>query len=171
MSDRSEQALRERLELAKKATRGPWTKKIRCFGVEEVYGSDEWHPVVESQKDENICYLYANANAEDDAAHIAASSPDVVRADLEEILALRAEVGRLKSENARLDREADQLAEFLSDYDNSLPSMGSCPANLDGFDFECPFEREKTAFGCFDYAPYCWREAARKVINEEKDDE
>lgn len=96
MSNRSDDALRERLELASYATRGPWVKNSRIFACVDGYGS-EWHPTVESQKDKDICYLYDNDNAEDDAAHIAASSPDVVRADLEEILALRAEVARLRT--------------------------------------------------------------------------
>ena len=55
--------------------------------------------------DRDACSDYGD-NDEDDAAHIAASSPDVVRADIEEILRLRKEV-------ARLDKEADWLAKTL----------------------------------------------------------
>lgn len=56
-----------------------------------------------------ICLFYdRNADADDvdndeaDAAHIAANHPDVVRADIEEILRLRQEVARLELENQRL---------------------------------------------------------------------
>ena len=110
-NDRSDAALRERLDLAEKATKGPWIKRCRDFLGEDGFGWES-KPTVEAE-DKMICLFYdrdADAddvdNDEDDAAHIAASSPDVVRDDIEEIL-------RLRAENERLNKEADWLAKTL----------------------------------------------------------
>ena len=110
-NDRSDAALRERLDLAEKATKGPWIKRCRDFLGEDGFGWES-KPTVEAE-DKMICLFYdrdADAddvdNDEDDAAHIAANSPDVVRADIEEIL-------RLRAENERLNKEADWLAKTL----------------------------------------------------------
>ena len=110
-NDRSDATLRERLDLAEKATKGPWIKRCRDFLGEDGFGWES-KPTVEAE-DKMICLFYdRNADAddvdndEDDAAHIAANSPDVVRADIEEIL-------RLRAENERLNKEADWLAKTL----------------------------------------------------------
>lgn len=95
-NDRSDATLRERLELAEKATKGPWIKRSRDFQGEDGFGWES-KPTVEAE-DKMICLFYDRDvdaddvdNDEDDAAHIAASSPDVVREDIEEILQLRKE--------------------------------------------------------------------------------
>ena len=110
-NDRSDAALRERLELAEKATKGPWIKRSRDFQGEDGFGWES-KPTVEAE-DKMVCLFYDRDvdaddvdNDEDDAAHIAANSPDVVKADIEEIL-------RLRAENERLNKEADLLAKTL----------------------------------------------------------
>ena len=110
-NDRSDAAMRKRLDLAEKATKGPWIKRCHDFLGEDGFGWES-KPTVEAE-DKMICHFYdrdADAddvdNDEDDAAHIAANSPDVVMADIEEILHLRAE-------NERLNKEADWLAKTL----------------------------------------------------------
>ncbi len=86
------------------------------------------------------------------AAHIAANSPDVVMADIDEILRLREQV-------ERLEKEADWLAEYCwkkpeAEY-HPLREMrggfycGACP-----HDHDCR---------------KCWREAARKAVEENHD--
>lgn len=106
MSDRSEQALRKRLELAKKATpkgeRTLWT----------VDGAVRGYLCIRDAFNEHLLTIEDSADMAT-AQHIAASHPDVVCADLEEILALRAAVERLRAENQQLCREIDWLANTL----------------------------------------------------------
>lgn len=147
-NDRSDAALRERLELAEKATKGPWIKRYRDFLGEDGFGWES-KPTVEAE-DKMICLFYdrdADAddvdNDEDDATHIAANSPDVVKADIEEIL-------RLRAENERLNKEADWLA--------GICTMGYC-ANHDLSPI-CHQERRD----CRE----CIRKTARKAVKETK---
>lgn len=95
-NDRSDAALRERLEIAGKATKGPWYHTLAA-----IVGTKK------SPEDNDatcICFTEwgCSGDPQANAAHIAASSPDVVRADIEEILRLRQEVARLELENQRL---------------------------------------------------------------------
>lgn len=142
MSDRSDQALRERLELAKQAgEKQPGTWESRgTFGDAIV-----WRDVTD--KNDKVTHVVGRIRFEITAAHIAASSPDVVRADLEEILALRAEV-------ARLNREADWLAEHLH------RAGAPCPGDGEKFDpyGECA-EKDWPCVACF-------REWARQETQE-----
>lgn len=95
-NDRSEAALRERMEIAGKATKGPWYHVLAAIvGTKEIPDDDNATC---------ICFTEwgASGDPQANAAHIAASSPDVVRADIEEILRLRQEVARLELENQRL---------------------------------------------------------------------
>lgn len=95
-NDRSEAALRERLEIAGKATKGPWYHVLAAIvGTKEIPDDDNATC---------ICFTEwgASGDPQANAAHIAASSPDVVQADIEEILRLRQEVARLELENQRL---------------------------------------------------------------------
>lgn len=91
-NDRSDEALRERLEPAEKATKGTWSLQDKG-AIPLVYGPNG----------ERIAKAIDNL---EDTAHIAANSPDVVKADIAEILLLRAE-------NERLNKEADWLAKTL----------------------------------------------------------
>ena len=99
-NDRSDDALRERLDIAGKATKGPWSLHEKG-AIPLVYGPNG----------ERVAKVVDNPA---DAAHIAASSPGVVRADIEEILRLREEV-------ARLNKEADWLVKMLSHYTEDCP--------------------------------------------------
>lgn len=95
-NDRSDAALHERLVIAEKATKGPWYHSLAA-----IVGTKK------SPEDNDatcICFTEwgCSGDPQANAAHIAASSPDVVRADIEEILRLREEV-------ARLNKEADWL--------------------------------------------------------------
>lgn len=142
MSNRSDEALRERLELAKKAGEmqpGTW-KSRGTFGDAIV-----WRDVTD--KNDKVTHVVGRIRFEITAAHIAANHPEVVRADLEEILALRAEV-------ARLNREADWLAEHL--HRAGIP----CPGDGEKFD---PYgECAKKGWPCV----ACFREWARQETQE-----
>lgn len=146
---------REWLELAEKATQGPWKSD------EVVTRKKDFEPsYVVKDKDGPVSAYQANA------AHIAASSPDVVREDIEEILRLREEV-------ARRDKEADWLVKMLSLYTEDCPLKFSwlyaeeLPIpKIDGCDGAWP---DDDYFDCSNSTPEkCWREAARKAVEEEE---
>lgn len=93
-SGRTTEALLARRALAEKATPGPW-EVDKSEITSAVYVETDWgHLICESD--------------DEDAAHIAANSPDVVMADIDEILRLRAEV-------ERLEKEKDWLLTKLAD--------------------------------------------------------
>lgn len=132
--DRSDAALRERLELAEKATKGPWYHTLAA-----IVGTKK------SPEDNDatcICFTEwgCSGDPQANAAHIAASSPDVVQADIEEILRLRKEV-------ARLNKEADWLG-------LRLWGTGGVPPVED---FDVRADRIKM-----------WRKAARKAVEEKE---
>ena len=93
--NRSDAALRERLELAEKAV---------PKGEKTIWTADFASPHETCVRDAFTERILTMEDYTDQAtaAHIAASSPDVVRADIEEILRLRQEVARLELENQRL---------------------------------------------------------------------
>lgn len=99
-NDRSDAALRERLEIAGKATpKGESTLWMVAPAVpRDLCIRDAFNERILTMED---CTATATAH------HIAASSPDVVREDIEEILRLRAEV-------ERLNKVSHYLAERLS---------------------------------------------------------
>lgn len=135
-NDRSDAAMRERLVIAEKATQGPWKSD------EVVTRKKDFEPsyVVKDKDGFTIVDVIPVSAYQANAAHIAASSPDVVRADIEEILRLREEV-------ARLDKEADWLGLRL------WGTGGVSPVE----DFDVRADRIKM-----------WREAARKAVEEEE---
>lgn len=92
-NNRSDAALRERLELAEKATQGPWKSD------EVVTRKKDFEPsyVVKDKDGFTIVDVIPVSAYQANAAHIAASSPDVVREDIEEILRLRGENKLLNS--------------------------------------------------------------------------
>lgn len=149
-NDRSDAALRERLEIAEKAAQGPWqTDEVvtRKKGFEPSY-------VVKDGDGLTIVDILPVAAYQANAAHIAASSPDVVRADIEEILRLREEV-------ARLNREADWFIEYIWNKDIfrcPMPEGYKCEHK---FKHICCLDSEKT-----EIRGRCWREAARKAVEE-----
>ena len=101
-NDRSDAALRERLRIAEKAAQGPWKLD------EVITKRKDFEPsyVVKDREGFTIADVFPIAEHRNTAANIAANSPDVVRADIEEIL-------RLRAENERLNKEADWLAKAL----------------------------------------------------------
>lgn len=133
-NDRSDAALRERLVIAEKAAQGPWKSD------EVVTRKKDFEPsyVVKDKDGFTIVDVIPVSAYQANAAHIAASSPDVVRADIEEILRLRKEV-------ARLNKEADWLG-------LRLWGTGGVPPVED---FDVRADRIKM-----------WREAARKAVEE-----
>ena len=101
-NDRSDAALRERLMIAEKAAQGP-------FKLDEVITKrKDFEPsyVVKDRDGFTIVDVLPTAAYQANAAHIAANSPDVVKADIKEIL-------RLRAENERLNKEANWLAKAL----------------------------------------------------------
>lgn len=94
-NDRSDAAMRERLELAKKAV---------PKGEKTIWTADFASPHETCVRDAFTERILTMEDYTDQAtaAHIAANHPDVVRADIEEILRLRQEVARLELENQRL---------------------------------------------------------------------
>ena len=135
--DRTTEALLARRALAEKATPGPWIRE-RGFLV---YGPWGDRPVSGEEGILNPA----------DASHIAANSPDVVMADIDEILRLQAQV-------ERLEKEADWLAEYCwkkpeAEYHPVREMRGGfyCGA--------CPHDHD---------CRKCWREAARKAVEEMK---
>lgn len=161
-NDRSEAALRERLELAEKATQGPWKSDEippEIIGCRPRYIVRDGKGIVIVEDVRHFASWQATA------AHIAASSPDVVRADIEEILQLRKEV-------ARLNKEADWLVGMLSHYTEDCPLKFSWVyeekfpiPKIDGCDGAWP---DDDYFDCSNSTPEkCWREAARKAVEEE----
>lgn len=88
-------ALRERLELAEKAV---------PKGEKTIWTADFASPHETCVRDAFTERILTMEDYTDQAtaAHIAANHPDVVRADIEEILRLRGEVKRLRVENEAL---------------------------------------------------------------------
>lgn len=132
-NDRSEAALRERLVIAEKATKGPWSLQDKG-AIPLVYGPNG----------ERIAKAIDNR---EDTAHIAASSPDVVRADIEEILKMRA-------------RE-DWLIEYICNKCSTrcpMPEGYRCKHKFNNVCYLNPSETE--------IRKQCWRDAARKAVEK-----
>ena len=137
-SDRTTEALLARRELAEKATPEKWNL-LQIFAENENYvGPETW---ADMGKAVCIC-RYAK-----DAQYIAANSPDVAMADIDEILRLRAQV-------ERLEKEADWLAENCwkkpeAEYHPLREMRGGFFCDACPYDYDCR---------------KCWREAARKAV-------
>lgn len=153
-NDRSDAALQKRLELAKKATHGPWALWEWDNGVKEIRSNAD-------PDEDQVCRVWHKK----DGDFLAKNSPIEVQADIEEIL-------RLRSEVTRLDKEADWLVGMLSHYTEDCPlkfswvyeEMFPIP-KIDGCDGTWP---DDDYFDCTNSTPEkCWREAARKAVEEE----
>lgn len=152
-NDRSDAALQKRLELAKKATHGPWALWEWDNGVKEIRSNAD-------PDEDHVCRVWHKK----DGDFLAKNSPIEVQADIEEILQLRAEV-------ARLNKEADWLAKIMFFYTEE------CPLKMKIQD-ELPIPKldeclgawpENDYFDCVKNTPKkCWREAARKAVEEEE---
>lgn len=150
-NDRSDAALQKRLELAKKATHGPWALWEWDNGVKEIRSNAD-------PDEDHVCRVWHKK----DGDFLAKNSPIEVQADIEEILRLRAEV-------ERLNKEADWLVGMLSHYTEDCPlkfswvyeEMFPIP-KIDGCDGSWP---DDDYFDCSNSTPEkCWREAARKAV-------
>lgn len=156
-NDRSDTALRERLEIAGKAV---------PKGEKTIWTADFASPHETCVRDAFTERILTMEDYTDKAtaAHIAANHPDVVRADIEEILRLREEV-------AQLEKEADWLAKILFDYTEDCPLKvelqdGYAIPELVDCEGSWP---ENDYFDCAKNTPRkCWREAARKAVEEEE---
>ncbi len=165
-NNRTTESLLSRRALAEKATPGPWEtdyRKAYVFTpppeqimIAEMRGIGDGLDTVQRQ-----------ANA----AHIAANSPDVVMADIDEILRLRAEVEFWRQETQdvrenfertlqcardktdRLEREADWLALVLANAGCGIPLTEYIGEAVNGMSPP---------------APEHWREAARKTVEKVK---
>ena len=154
-NDRSEAALRERLVIAEKAV---------PKGEKTIWTADFASPHETCVRDAFTERILTMEDYTDQAtaAHIAASSPDVVQADIEEILLLRQEV-------ARLNKEADWLVKILSNYTEGCPLKFKVVYELR---FPIPkidqcSEQEDDIEDCAYIPSQCWREAARKAVEDE----
>ena len=165
-NNRSDASLRERLGIAERAAQGPWKSDevvTRKKGFEPSY-------VVKDGDGLTIVDILPVSAYQATAAHISARSPDVVRADIEEILRLRQENKRLCGELERVHEEADWLAESL---EIESPYCYECE-----FKDERYYEYEENITWCAhapdgtnDTCDQSWRKAARKAIEEERNAE
>ncbi len=141
--DRSNAALLARREIAEKATPGPWKQGIalrRGYGVDAIL---DCNGALIADTEFSV-----SPYEETDAAHIAANSPHVVMADIDEILRLRAQV-------ERLEKEADWLIEKKIVEDWKGRFIGAPDKDNSGGYIVYPTKAEAVA---------SWREAARKAI-------
>lgn len=141
-NNRTTEALLARRELAEKATPEKWNL-LQIFAEDENYvGPETW---ADMGKAVCIC-RYAK-----DAQYIAANSPDVVMADIDEILRLRAQV-------ERLEKEADWLIseKIVEEWNGRF--VGAFNADKGGL---VVYESQADAVAS-------WREAARKAVEEMK---
>lgn len=155
--------LQHQLQLAKNATPGEWY--------------DAGNGIIAAKRGARTPNPVAQVDNEKDAAHIAANSPDVVTANIDEILRLRAEVefwkqevedvreihariiSHSKARTIQLEREAHWLASCCTHFCNSLPegnACENCPARLPPCRQFSPTEN-----------PSFWIEAARKAGERE----
>lgn len=143
-NDRSDAALQKRLELAKKATHGPWALWEWDNGVKEIRSNAD-------PDEDHVCRVWHKK----DGDFLAKNSPIEVQADIEEILRLREEV-------ARLNKEADWFIEYIWNKDIfrcPMPEGYKCEHKLKHV---CCLDSEET-----EIRGRCWREAARKAVEEE----
>lgn len=171
--NRTTESLLARRALAEKATPGPWKSVYDYCVLPNIYDDRPANVLIADCSREHDHDKKTKANA----LYIAANSPDVVMADIDEILRLRAEVEFWRQETQdvrenfertlqcerdktdRLEREADWLAE------NCWKKPGG---------EYLPLREMRGGFYC-DACPYdydcrkCWRAAARKAVEANHD--
>lgn len=134
--DLSTEALLKHRAIAEKATPGPWAMGGKTC------------PWVEDDEGNGICRMLARDSPRDTAAHIAANSPDVVKAHVDEILRLRAEL-------ERLNKEADYLAGVIAAAYCAQENVTRCE-KTEGL----PLHKLRDACAS------CWRRAAREAVEK-----
>lgn len=140
MTDRTSEALLARRALAEKATPGPWGQVIA--GLERVVIDSKSTVVCTVCLDEDFSDKETERQVLANLYYIAVNSPDVVMADIDEILRLREDV-------KRLEREADWLALVLANAGCGVPLAWYIDEGVNGMS---PPDPEH------------WREAARKTV-------
>ena len=156
-NDRSTERLLQRKQIAEEAGKshpGEWGTDIRYNLKMTAVCADNGEPLCIVTDDEDVAT----------ATHIALSDPGTTQKDIEEIIKLRAE-------NERLNKEADWLAKIMFFYTEE------CPLKMKIQD-ELPIPKldeclgawpENDYFDCVKNTPKkCWREAARKSVEEEE---
>ena len=191
-NDRSDAALQKRLELAKKATHGPWALWEWNNGVKEIRSNAD-------PDEDHVCRVWHKK----DGDFLAKNSPIEVQADIEEILRLRAENKRLALENQRLVVDGVKDEAYLltcldiirkavgmpvgSDWQQVAERVERLNKEADWFleyiwnrdIFRCPMpegyrcEHRFKLVCCLDpedteIRGRCWREAARKAVQEQE---
>lgn len=169
MSDRSNEALRERLELAKKAT--PEGENTLWM----VDGAVRGDLCIRDAFNERLLTMEDSIDRKT-ARHIAASSPDVVRADLEEILALRSEVARLREENEALKNSAFKIGVGFSTKANEMRAREEWlaeqvaifgnPFCVMSYEHECEFCDIDSCRATIKARAECWRKLADMATRE-----
>lgn len=162
-NDRSTERLlqRERIaEEAGKAHPGEWGTDIRYNLKMASVCADNGEPLCMMTDDEDVAT----------ATHIALSDPGTTQQDIEEIIKLRQENERLRSEVTRLNKEADWLVKMLSHYTEDCPLKFKVV-----YEVWFPIPRIDQCSGqesdiedCAYIPSQCWREAARKAVEEER---
>lgn len=166
-NNRTTEALLARRALAEKATPGPWKSVYDYCVLPNIYDDRPANVLIADCSREHDHDKKTKANA----LYIAANSPDVVMADIDEILRLRAEVEFWRQETQdvrenfertlqcardktdRLEREADWLALVLANAGCGIPLTEYIGEAVNGMSPP---------------APEHWREAARKAMEEIK---
>lgn len=167
----TQEELAEIRELAEAATPGPWygwfepkENMIEARGAKWVMGlSPVSCPFTESLIEtcgEDVILSFECPKqvliSTDDLEYIVAANPKTV-------LALLDEVKRLREEVARLDKEADWFIEYIWNKDIfrcPMPEGYKCEHKLKHI---CCLDSEET-----EIRGRCWREAARKAVEEEE---
>lgn len=146
-SDRTTESLLFRRALAEKATPGPWKSVYDYCVLPNIYDDRPANVLIADCSCEHDHDKKTKANA----LYIAANSPDVVMADIDEILRLREQV-------ERLEKEADWLisTKIMEEWNGRF--VGAQNKDNSGYAVY-PTKAE---------AVTSWREAARKAMEEIK---
>lgn len=155
-NDRSTERLLQRKQVAEEAGKahpGEWGTDIRYNLKMTAVCADNGEPMCIVTDDEDVAT----------ATHIALSDPGTTQKDIEEIIKLRAE-------NERLNKEADWLVKMLSHYTEDCPLKFKVV-----YEVWLPIPRIDQCSGqesdiedCAYIPSQCWREAARKAVEEER---
>ena len=162
-NDRSTERLLQRKKIAEEAGKshpGEWGTDIRYNLKMSAVCADNGKPLCIMTDDKDVAT----------ATHIALSAPGTTQQDIEEIIKLRAENKRLRGEVTRLDREADWLVKMLSHYAEDCPLKFKVV-----YEVRFPIPKIDQCSGqesdiedCAYIPSQCWREAARKAVEDEK---
>lgn len=155
-NDRSTERLLQRKQIAEEAGKahpGEWGTDIRYNLKMTAVCAGNGEPLCMMTDDEDVAT----------ATHIAISDPGTTQKDIEEIIKLRAE-------NERLNKEADWLVKMLSHYTEDCPLKFKVV-----YEVWLPIPRIDQCSGqesdiedCAYIPSQCWREAARKAVEEER---